>query len=156
MTSSSPSPADTLREETAATQRLLEILKREQAQLLQADIEGLTQLTEEKAGILVQMSSLAMHRHQALASAGFEPKESGMQAWVDGHRTEQQAWTELLSLARSAKEMNRTNGLLINKHIARNQTAISVLQNATSPGGSIYGPDGQSSIKSSPRGVIVG
>lgn len=149
-------PADSLHEEQQATHRLIEILKQEQSYLIKADIEGLTALTEEKTKLVTRMSQLANARYTALSAAGFPPKEEGMRDWLKGTTSAaNQAWNELLALAKTAKELNRTNGLLINKHMARNQTALNILY-GNAPGGSFYGPDGQSTARSGTRNLVIG
>lgn len=150
-------PAGSLSEENKAARSLLQLLQQEQDRLVAAKIDGLVELTEEKAKIIARMAELANMRHSALASAGFEPKETGMKAWIDkiASQTISKSWSELLSLVRHAKEMNRTNGLLINKHMARNQVALNVLKGGTQ-GGNFYGPDGQAKAYSSARGLAIG
>jgi flagella synthesis protein FlgN len=61
----------------------------------------------------------------------------------------------LLKSADSAKELNRTNGLLIAKYMARNQTALNILHSGTSTG-NFYGPDGQSRLQSTGHRLIAG
>jgi flagellar biosynthesis protein FlgN len=150
-------PAGSLSEENKAARSLLQLLQQEQDRLVAAKIDGLVELTEEKAKIVARMTELANQRHTALASAGFEPKETGMKAWLEkaASKAISKSWTELLSLMRHAKEMNRTNGLLINKHLVRNQIALNVLQ-GTPQGGSFYGPDGQAKPYASARGLAIG
>lgn len=152
------SPADSLHEELEATHRLLQILKQEQARLVEADIDGLTALTEEKARIVARMSELARSRHSALAAAGFAAAEEGMQEWLRGPDATAaigKCWKELLALAQSGKEVNRTNGLLIARHMTRNQTALTVLQ-GSAHGGTFYGPDGQATSKPGGRSLVLG
>lgn len=152
------SPAESLNEERAAIHSLLELLRQEQTHLIDADVEGLSKLTEEKSRIATQMSELAKRRHGMLAAAGFDATESGMQAWVDNPAattTDRDSWKELLELAQSAKELNRVNGLLISQHMGRNQSALNVLQ-GNSQGGSFYGPNGQSTTKIGSRRLVVG
>jgi flagella synthesis protein FlgN len=151
-------PAESLDKECRMAQELVELLKREQAQLIRADIHSLPELTEAKAGLVGQMSSLAMHRHQRLAVAGFPSNESGMEEWVKSPAAKgdaRQSWEQLLSLAESAKELNRVNGLLIGKHLVRTQGALNAL-NAGASGGNFYGPDGQSMSKPGSRGLAIG
>lgn len=163
MQSSVSNPAGTLAEELGAARRLHQLLKQEQTQLIAADIDGLTALTEQKATVVARMTELAKSRHRALAAAGFPAEEAGMQAWLhgmpvaaDGSAAEaRKSWIELLALAQSAKQLNRTNGILINTHLARNQTALNVLR-GTAQGGNFYGPDGQQSMKAAARGLVVG
>jgi flagella synthesis protein FlgN len=152
------SPADSLDEEIKATHQLLQVLKLEQAQLVEANIDGLTALTEEKAKIVAKMSELARGRHSALAAAGCAAAEEGMQAWLNSPAASVAAgksWKELLTLAQVGKDLNRTNGLLIARHMTRNQTALNVLQGGTQ-GGALYGRDGQTTNQPGGRRLIVG
>ena len=155
--------AGTLLEELDAARRLQQLLKQEQTQLIAADIDGLTALTGQKATLVARMTELATSRHRSLAATGFPAGETGMQSWLhklppaaDGSAAEaRKSWIELLALAQSAKHLNRTNGILINTHLARNQTALNVLRGNTQ-GGNFYGPDGQQSTKTTARGLVVG
>lgn len=152
------SPAECFDEERAVIHRLLELLRREQTHLIDADVDALAGLTEEKATAAAQMSDLAKRRHSMLAAAGFEATESGMQAWLKSPAAtegDRQSWNGLLELAQSAKELNRVNGLLISQHMGRNQAALNVLQGG-SGNGSFYGPNGQSTTKIGSRRLVIG
>ncbi|HCY62957.1 MAG TPA: flagellar protein FlgN [Oxalobacteraceae bacterium] len=157
MNSSGNSPAHKLHEENRHARMLLDLLQKEQAQLIAADINALTSLTEEKARLVARMSELAAERHTALAAAGFAATEEGMQAWLDSLQpsTVRQSWKELLDLARAAKDINRSNGLLIGKHLARNQGALNVLKGGPQDQ-ALYGPNGQSSVTPGGRGLAIG
>ncbi len=157
MDSFGKSPADSLTEEQNAARTLLQLLKQEQDQLVAANIEGLTALTEEKAKVVSRMTELAKQRHDMLAKAGFEPKESGMKAWLASAaaKAASKSWNELLSLASKAKEMNRTNGVLITKHLSLNQNALNALK-VGPQGNNFYGPDGQSTTRTTVRGLVIG
>lgn len=152
------SPADSLNEENQAASRLLQVLKQEQALLIEADIDQLAAVTEQKSKLVTHMAELASKRHKALGAAGFEPRESGMQPWLASSATPSastKSWNDLLELARAAKELNRTNGVLINRQMARNQDALGALQ-GNRQGGNLYGPNGQSTTKTTTRGLVVG
>lgn len=158
MQSTVPEAAAKLNEEQVAARHLVALLTREQAQLIEADIDGLTVTTNEKAKAVAQMTELAMARHRALGGSGYDANEAGMRAWVDATpegAAAAKAWGELLALATAAKELNRTNGMLINTHMIRNQGAINALQ-VNAQGGSFYGPDGQATARAVGRGVVVG
>jgi len=154
MTVSGNSPARQLQEELRTARTLLELLKQEQAQLVAADIDALNALTEEKTRLVTRMSELATDRHHALAATGFAASEAGMQAWLEPEEA-RQAWQNLLELARAAKEVNRSNGLLIGKHLTRNQSALNVLKGGPQ-GQTLYGPNGQSSVTAAGRGLAIG
>lgn len=157
MNQSGTGPAHKLHEENRTARMLLELLKKEQSQLVAADIDALTSLTEEKNRLVSRMSELATERHAALAAAGFAATEQGMQAWLDSLQppTARQSWKELLEVAQAAKEINRSNGLLIGKHLARNQGALNVLKGGPQ-GQALYGPNGQSSVTPAGRGLVIG
>ncbi|HSY26910.1 MAG TPA: flagellar protein FlgN [Burkholderiaceae bacterium] len=149
-------PAVTLKEEFRLTQVLIELLKQEQAHLIKADIEGLIAITEEKSRAATQMSELTNRRYQALEKAGFPAKEIGMRNWLDASAAAELTtyWKDLLKLAKSAKSLNNTNGLLINKHMTRNQKALNVLQGNL--GSNVYGANGKATTTFRPRGLAVG
>ncbi len=156
MQSSDKNPAGSLGEELKAGNALLLLLKQEQEFLINADVEGLTKITEEKTKTVALMTNLAQGRHRMLASAGFEASEAGMQTWLKTVTPATgNAWKELLGLAQQAKEINRTNGLLIGQHMARNQSALNVLQGSPQSG-NLYGPNGQSTGQSGRRSLVVG
>jgi flagella synthesis protein FlgN len=152
-------PAAHLAQEIEAADRLVALLKQEQEHLIKADIESLVVLTEEKSRTVSRLSELSMMRHRDLAAAGLPATDEGMQQWlkgVDQAAAPGRAWSRLLELMRFAKEFNRTNGILINTHLSRNQAALDVLQQNSSQGGAFYGPNGQATVKPAGRGLVVG
>lgn len=151
------SPADSLGEEFSAGQTLLQLLQQEQGLLINADIDGLTKVTEEKSKAIARMTELAQRRHRLLAAAGFEASESGMETWMKTPAASKasKSWNALLDLARQAKELNRVNGMLIGQHMARNQNALNVLQ-GTPQSGNMYGPNGQAAPKATSRKLVIG
>lgn len=147
-----------LNEEDDAMRSLLQLIKHEQALLLAAEIDGLTALTEQKAEIVARMAALANRRHQLLAAEGFAPSEAGMQTWLDSNVASgaQKRWMEMRALIAAAQELNRTNGLLINRHMTRNQSALNILQGGASQAGGFYGPNGQATQKAAARSLVIG
>lgn len=153
------SPADSLSEEHKAVRVLTQLLQVEQEHLIEADIDGLTAITESKANAAARMTELAAWRHKALAAMGFEAKESGMKAWLastTASATATQSWNELIELAEIAKEINRVNGTLINRQMVRNQNVLNVLQHGSLQNTNVYGPNGQTANKASGRHIVVG
>lgn len=158
MHTSASSPAATLAEELNIGNTLLQLLKTEQALLIDADVEGLSKATEEKARLVAKMNELAQRRHRSLEVAGFEASEAGMQAWIKCNKPGQQVqqdWASLIELARSAKELNRINGMLIGQHMARAQNALNVLR-GEQRGEQLYGPDGQATGTGGGRRLVIG
>lgn len=155
MQSSSITPLDGLDEEIAAGKTLLELLAREQECLVRVDVDALAGVTEAKTQTVNRMTELAQRRHRALAAAGFDASEAGMQEWVKQRSAANEAWNALLTLAREAKELNRTNGLLIAQHMSRNQAALNILH-GSQQGGGLYGPNGQATSQTGSRRLVVG
>jgi flagellar biosynthesis protein FlgN len=151
------SPAEHLKDEHAAMARLLEIIKQEEMHLIEANIDNLSRTTEEKTKTIGKIAELTKLRHNALESAGYAPNDESMQTWLENapNSDAHLAWTKVLEIAQAAKELNRTNGLLINQHLTRNRNALNVLQGA-GDGGNFYGPTGHSTTKHSPRRLVVG
>lgn len=138
---------------------LAALLKKEQSALVDGDIALLNEYTLHKGKIVSTISELEKRRHSCLSELGFSADPHGMQAYllqatvVSGVAGN---WEHLMQLSEQAKEDNRTNGILINRQLTRNQAALGVLQQ-NNPAGSLYGPNGQSTIKNAPgRGYIAG
>lgn len=150
-------PTSSLRAERELMQTLLELIRQEQQYLVAADIENLPGLMARKAGLTAQLTALAAQRHAALAEIGGAASDAGMAAWLagSGDEAERALWAELLSVTREAKESNRLNGMLINKHLAHTQGALNTLR-PQSQGGTFYGPSGQTTGAAAPRRYIVG
>lgn len=154
-----PSPIDTLNDEQQLISSLLHLMKREQEFLVSADADGLGTITPEKAQLMNQLAILANKRHQSVGAAGFTADEAGMQAWVesDSGKDAAGAWHQLLQLTREAKELNRVNGMLINKQMAHNQNLINAMrQPANAAETSVYGPTGQTAPSGPSRKFVVG
>ena len=155
----SNSPISTLREEQQLMTSLLEVMKQEQQFLVRADTDGLTEVTPRKSSLITQMAVLAGARHQALGAAGFAPREAGMEAWLDSINDSAAAaqWQALLAATVEAKEMNRVNGMLINKQLSHNQNIIHAMrQPANGSDAGMYGPKGQATVSGPSRRFVVG
>ena len=122
-----------------------------------ADIDRLTALTPRKGEIVNRMGALAAERHAALANAGFEAREAGMENWLCAHGTpdDKALWNTVLSHTREAKELNRLNGMLVNKQLSHTQGALQALR-PQSPAGNVYGPTGLTATSTTSRGFLAG
>lgn len=153
----SVTPFSSLRNEQELMTSLLELMKQEQLHLVAADIEAITDITARKTALVGQLSQLAAQRHQALAAAGFAAAESGMDAWLAGSTDAEAAplWASLLDTTRQAKELNRLNSLLVNKHMLHTQSALSAMR-PPAQSGNFYGPSGQTTSNTANRRVVIG
>lgn len=152
------SPLDTLHDEQHLVSSLLDLMKQEQQCLIGADTDGLNAITPRKAERMNELAVLANQRHQALGGAGFSADEAGMQAWAgQSERAASEAWHTLLDLTREAKEINRVNGMLINKQMTHNQNLINAMrQPANAADTTVYGRTGQASLGGPSRRFVVG
>jgi flagella synthesis protein FlgN len=153
----SATPLSSLREERELMDALFELMQREQDSLVAADIDDLTALTARKSALVAQLAACAKLRHDALAAAGFAPREEGMEAWLAacGDADAGAQWSALLALTRAAKEQNRLNGMLVNKHLAHTQGALNSMRPAAQ-GGNFYGPSGQTTASAASRRLVIG
>ncbi len=155
----SASPITSLRAEHTLLAALSEVLKQEQQHLVVADIDSLQAVTTEKSALVRQLAALAGERHGALEAAGFEAGENGMAAWLGAADADPAAlslWQDVLERTRNAKELNRLNGMLINRHMGHTQSALAALRPPTQASNSFYGPSGIATTKSTSRSFIAG
>ena len=111
---------------------------------------------DEKAEILQALNISTNVRYDALKKLGLPANEEGMEAWVKQQNKPglTQAWSEFQKAVIKAKEMNRLNGMLINKHFSRNQQLLSQLQGSYARGG-VYGANGQATARAYTRASLL-
>jgi flagellar biosynthesis protein FlgN len=133
--------------------RLLEDLQFEQTALVKADVGRIESLLDKRLQLLQSLSMAAKNRYDALALNGFDANEIGMAAWLKQQAKPalNLAWQKFQKSLAQAKEMNRLNGILINKHFNRNQQLLTHLQGGSSSA-SVYGKNGQAQVQSTMRG----
>lgn len=153
------SPISTVSQEQQHLGSLIELMKQEQQLLVAADADGLEQTTPRKNALLQALAELSAQRHAALLAAGCEASEAGMEPWlaVGGNDEARAQWDALLGLAREAKELNRVNGMLINKQLAHNQGVLNALRMpAGADAGGVYGASGQALGNGPSKRYVVG
>lgn len=141
-------------QEARTVDRLIEVLEQEQGCLIRADLERMEGLLQEKSTLLHTLQQLAQERYQQLAAAGYPGDESGMSDWLQHHNEHagQGVWLRMQQALLKAKELNRINGVLIGRHVARNQQLLRALQGQSDQ---FYGPSGQTMAVSRNRGSVV-
>ncbi len=152
------SPGATLREEQQLIGSMVELMKTEQQLLVSADADGLTTLTPAKLQLAQQAAELSRRRHKALGAAGFPAAEAGMEPWLaaGGNADTRRLWDELLDLARQAKELNRVNGMLVNKQMAHTTNMLNTLRGPAAGAAGVYGRSGQAVAAGPSRRYVVG
>lgn len=139
-----PDLLHTVEAEFAAVQRFVGLLEREQAMLVDGAVDDLLDLVEEKNALAGELAALADRHGRLLTAEGLSADRSGVAAWFSAHPGESRvrtAWSQLLPLARQARELNRLNGELIRVRLQHNAGALAALLGASVPG--LYGRDGQ-------------
>ena len=135
---------------------LLATIRREQAALVKADIDAIEALLDEKSDVLQRMNVVVLNRYEALATNGFQPNEEGMAEWLkrQAKPTLNAAWINFKKTLIQAKELNRLNGLLINKHFTLNQQLLNHLHGNTGLN-DVYGRNGQAKTQSTLRAALM-
>ena len=138
-----------LEQDSQLVNQLIVLLSREQASLVRANMDEIEQILDEKAHLLSELGSTVQKRHDALVKLGFEGSEKGMADWLVAQKTAavQQSWMQFHKMLVQAQEMNRVNGVLINKHFSRNEQFLNALHAHHSPG-QMYGANGQATTQS--------
>jgi len=154
-------PSTTLQDEQQLMSFMLTLLKKEQASLVDAHADGVAEVTQSKSDVVAQLAALARQRHAALADAGFDEGETGMEPWLaaSGDATARATWDALLDCTRSAKELNRVNGMLVARQLAHNQTVLNAMRTpagGNEAAGGLYGPGGQTAGFGPSRRFVVG
>jgi len=148
-----------LQEEILAITSLANLLRLEEAALIEGNVEEVSRLTQDKSALVSQLSTLENERKFCLSQQGYSSDTKGMQDYFSNSAIEFSAvedWQTLLDLSAQAKEANRINGILINRQFIRNQSVLNILQQ-NSPAESMYGPNGQATNNSaSGRRVVAG
>lgn len=129
--------------ELAALRRFIEILQREQTALVNADVNQLVTMSTEKLQQAELLNQLARARVTALENLGIRGDRAHVEAWLAGQtRDTAEAWNALIEAAKTAQQLNQTNGKLIESQLQNNQQALNTLVSAANQS-SVYGADGQ-------------
>ena len=132
-----------LQQEQAALDQFIELLQQEQAALVAADMDKLQSLSELKQQLSDHLNTLAQQRVAQQERAGYSNDAAGTRAWLAAQGSSVvDAWNKLLAAAQTARDLNQTNGQLIQTHMQHNQQALAVLLGAANRL-DVYGADGQ-------------
>ena len=138
-----------MQNELTAMASLVDVLGQEQAALTQAPslelMEEINAITVTKNQWINSLNQLGKARKQALTRLGLGHVEQNLELYLQDH-DQRDCWSKLMAKTKKAKELNRVNGLLITRHLLRNQSTLEVLyqhhQHTNMP--TLYGANGQS------------
>ena len=137
-----------LKREFEAFRQFHQILSTEHEALLNGDADELINLAQRKNERVIELTQLAEARNQFLTESVGSTNQIGMEIWLDSYDPADKnragkLWQDLIDLARTAKELNQSNGQLIHTRLAHNQEALNVLLGANAGTSNLYGADGQ-------------
>lgn len=136
--------ADLLESEAREAAAFVELLKKEQAMLVEGNVDGLLPLVELKGTFTAKLGDLADAREKIINQAGAGNGRAGMETYLSRRPADKvlrSRWNTLLAVAGEAQALNQTNGKLIRLHLQHNQQAMNALMAAANQA-TTYGPDG--------------
>lgn len=131
--------------EQDAIKTFIEILEKEQNALVQGKIEDLDYFASQKTQIIKKLADFGNKRDQYLVAKGLSLDTECINNVLlseDNDTLINIVWTELLQLAKTAKQLNQTNGTIISTRLQQSQQALVALKSAAGSV-SLYGPKGQ-------------
>ncbi len=132
--------------ERVALLRFVSLLEREQEMLVENLTDQLLDLSEKKSTDALGLNQLAEVRRSLLRKNIPVFSVEAIHAWLRAHSPEGLVvWQEILTLAERARQLNHTNGELVQMKLRHNQQTLAVLSNAVNKA-NLYGPDGQPSF----------
>lgn len=148
-----PALAELLAAEVKLVESFIACLAAEQQALKAGDIEALTAVNTRKPGLAEQLNRLEDERNAFLQEAGLSGDRAGLSAWLARNphdRTAGQSWERLLNLAAEARDLNNLNGQLIAIRLQTTNQALAALTQQTQRS-TLYGPDGQTTLRTGSR-----
>lgn len=132
-------------------QIMLQLLQQEEAALLSDQFEILEELTPLKDNIVSQLQNSSEQRNELFAQ--IQNGSDTFTVWLDQqeHPDLVNSWSKLMELTGQSKEINATNGLLLNQLVVRNQRFLAFFKGENDS--SLYGPDGLNMSK--PIGSVL-
>ena len=144
--------ASQLQAERAALHAFVTLLETEQQALIAGLADQLLPLADSKTLAVQALNKLANARKNSLLAHGIKNNPGDIDAWLQAHAADSlPVWHDIKNLAANAREMNRSNGNLIQVKLRHNQQALAALRNAVNSASGLYGPDGQPHLPTSGR-----
>lgn len=150
-----------IQQEAKAMIALIGALQEEQTLLTKAPsldlMEQISEMTAKKNQLVTAISVAGQQRGKELSRLGYKATTSTMPEWLQDNE-QMECWRDLVAQTKKANELNRINGILINRHLVRNQNTLQVLQKNlhANQDEALYGADGQSNTqRNNGRGVVV-
>jgi len=124
--------------ERDAVRAFVALLEREEDALVRGNLDSLATLTPDKASQCALLEQFETRRIASGQSAADDP-----------------VWLEILDLARRARDLNRTNGIMLQQRSRLAESALRVLLGSARESAT-YGPDGMMQSRAGMRGLVAG
>ncbi|KMY86068.1 Flagellar biosynthesis protein FlgN [Candidatus Paraburkholderia calva] len=133
----------TLTEEVATVVAFEELLATEEKALIAAQpLDVLPAIIAHKTALTERIAALEQERNSSLTELGLLTGTTGMDAAASGDARITEQWALLCAVARCAKDVNNSNGVLIRTRMEYNRKVLAALQVSPAKAG-FYGPDGR-------------
>lgn len=141
--------------DTQLMQELLELLHQEEIALLADNFTEIEALANLKSDIVFKLQKSSENRLSEFSNFSQNQTNASFTEWLEKQtdQTLSNAWANLMSLTSKAKEINSTNGLLLNQLVNRNQRSLAFFKGDNQE--NLYGPNGLNAYKSA-RHTIKG
>ena len=145
---------DFVEQQLPLLQRLLLALQSEEQALVNNDIDALEQVTLEKNQVVNLFLSGQQQLLRQLQQEGLPLNQDGLMAWLKAqpNKSSQDDRALAKTLQAAAQEINRSNGLLIQRLSSRTQAGLSALRGQRDAG--LYSPSGNNGQTSSFRVIV--
>lgn len=143
--------AAVLKREAELIARFKSTLLREKDILRSGKTDGLSEINAEKLSLVDALNQAGIDRSRLISPESASTVE--MQAWLSAHPRETEVaklWANLLQAARETRDLNESNGRLINVLHQKTSDALSFLTQGNADR-SLYGSNGQSALSTGSR-----
>ena len=145
-------------DERIAFSSICSLLQVEQEALVQGQADRVADLAVDKATQIESLSRLADQRSRHLTLQGLSGNAEGIKVWLNRNPalalTAKKAWSELMAVAETARQLNQDNGILIESKLQQNRQKLAVLQSSGVSSDGVYHSDGRLSPLRSARSFI--
>ena len=142
-----PMLGDIFSKEINELNSFIDILKKEEQALVEGKIEEIDFYSSDKLRLIEVLTQLGNQRDGCLKEQNINLDEDSINNWLKRQSSEQLLcmWRNLLDLAKTARQLNHSNGLIITSRLQHHQRTLAALQSAAG-NVSCYGPKGQAYI----------
>jgi flagella synthesis protein FlgN len=138
--------AAVLQAEHDALGAFISLLQAEQEILIQGNADRLAAIAPEKSAQIDLLARLGQKRDHYLSDQNLPLSAAGVETWFSRYPAKtgalRKTWAESLRRAEMARQINISNGMLIETRMQQNRQKLTVLQSAVSSEHT-YRPDGQ-------------